>query len=169
MEKIVFREPKISDIKSCLEMINSLVDEKAYITVQKKMTLQEEKKYFKNMLKEIGEKTRVQLFIDIDGKVYGNAEVTLIDNNVRKHIGELGISLKKEARGKGLGEKLIRKIIEKAAKDLKVKIITLHVFTCNKVATNLYKKVGFKKFGTIKGGISYYGKLVDNNMMIKYI
>jgi len=169
MDKITFREPKINDLKSTLEMINSLVDEKAYITVQKKLTLKEERKYLKKVAKEIENKNAVYLNLDINGKVRGNARVSLIDSGPRKHMGELGISIMKEARGRGLGEKLFKKIVEKAVKELKVKIISLYVVSKNKVAINLYKKMGFKKISTIKKGYNHYGELLDNITMIKYI
>lgn len=169
MDKIIFREPKMSDVKSALEMMNSLVEEKVYITVQEKQTLKGERDYFKKLFKEKKEKTRVDLFLDINGKVCGSATVSLIDNGVRKNTGELGILLRKEARGKGLGEKLFKKIMEKAAKELKIKIVTLYVFSENKIAINLYKKMGFKKLGTIKNGISHYEKLTDHILMIKYL
>ncbi|MFA5730016.1 MAG: GNAT family protein [Candidatus Paceibacterota bacterium] len=169
MEKITFREPQMNDLKSSLEMINSLVDEKAYITVQKKLNLKEERKYLKQILKEKEKGTRVDLILDINGKVCGSARISLIDKETKGHVGELGISLIKEIRGRGLGEKLLRKIIEKARKELKIKIITLYAYSKNKVAINLYKKVGFKKLGTIKNGINHYGKYVNNDMMVKYI
>jgi len=169
MDKITFREPRISDLKSILEMINSLVEEKAYIVVQKKLTIREERDYLKNVIKEIKNKSSVYTVIDINGKVRGNAKVSLVDSGPRKHIGELGISIMKEARGKGLGEKLFKKIIEKAVKELKVKIITLYVVSENKIAINLYKKMGFKKISIIKKGYNHYGELLDNITMIKYI
>jgi len=169
MEKITFREPQMNDLKSSLEMINSLVDEKAYITVQKKLKLKEERKYLKQILKEKEGGTRVDLILDINGKVCGSARISLIDKETKGHVGELGISLIKDVRGRGLGEKLLRKIIEKARKELKIKIITLYAYSKNKVAINLYKKVGFKKLGTIKNGINHYGKYVNNDMMVKYI
>jgi len=159
----------MNDLKSTLEMINSLVEEKAYIIVQKKLTLKEEKEYLKNVMKEIKNKSAVYLVLDIDGKVRGNARVSLIDSGPRKHMGELGISIMKEARGKKLGEKLFKKIVEKAVKELKVKIITLYVVSKNKVAINLYKKMGFKKISTIEKGYNHYGELLDNITMIKYI
>ena len=169
MEKITFREPQMSDLKSSLEMINSLVDEKAYITVQKKLNLKQEREYLKQVLKEKEEGTRVDLILDINGEVCGSARISLIDKSTRGHVGELGISLLKDIRGRGLGEKLLRKILDKARKELKVKIVTLYAYSKNKVAINLYKKVGFKKLGTIKKGASYYGKLIDKDIMVKYI
>jgi RimJ/RimL family protein N-acetyltransferase len=169
MNKIVFREPKMDDVKSAVEMMNSLVKEEAYISVQKKLTLKDEKEYFKKILKDKKEKKRIDLFLDINGKVCGSASVFLIDQEGKKHIGEFGILLKKEARGKGLGEKLMRKTIQKAVKELKIKIVRLDVLADNKIATNLYRKVGFQKLGTIKKGINHYGKMLDYNEMIKYL
>ncbi len=109
MDKITFREPKMSDVKSALEMMNSLVEEKAYITVQEKQTLKSEREYFIKLFKEKKEKTRVDLFLDINGKVYGSATVSLIDNGVRRHTGELGILLKKRSERKRTGPKTLRK------------------------------------------------------------
>lgn len=169
MEKIIFREPTMNDAESTLELINSLVDERAHISIQKKLTLKKEEKYFKGLLREQIEKTKVILLMDINGKICGISEISLADKGVRKHVGELGIYLKKEVRGRRLGEKLFIKILKKARKELKIKIVTLYVFSINKVAINLYKKVGFKKLGTIKKGISHYGKLMDKDIMVKYI
>ena len=109
------------------------------------------------------------MILDINGEVCGSARISLIDKSTRGHVGELGISLLKDIRGRGLGEKLLRKILDKARKELKVKIVTLYAYSKNKVAINLYKKVGFKKLGTIKNGINHYGKFIDNDIMVKYI
>jgi len=159
----------MSDLQSLLLMINSLVEERAYISVQKKPTIAEERAYLKNKISEIEKKKGIELFLDINGKVCGGARVSLIDGGPRKHIGELGISIMKEARGKKLGEKLINKIIEKAVKELKVKIIILYVVSKNKIARNLYKKVGFRQISTIKKGYNHYGEFLDNIIMIKYV
>jgi RimJ/RimL family protein N-acetyltransferase len=164
-EKIVIRSPKSSDVKSLLAMINSLVDEKAMITAQTKITLKEEKEYLKGIIKN---KNTVSLFLVIDGKVMGSAGITKCEN-VKSHTGEIGIIIKKEARGLGLGEKLFKKIMEDSIKKFKLRIITLDVFGNNKIAQNLYKKLGFKKIGTVKNGAKYYGGYEDRIIMAKYL
>ena len=50
-------------------------------------------------------------------------------------------------RGKGIGDKLLKYLIEKY-KDSDIKNITLEVKEDNIVAINLYKKYGFKKVST---------------------
>jgi len=163
--KIEIRPPKMSDLNSLLEMINSLVDEKAFITVQKKLTYKEEKEYLKKIIKD---KNSIHLFLLIDGKVVGNSMVA-IGNKDEKHIGEIGISLKKEARGLGLGEKLFKEVINKAIKKFKLRILSLGVHGKNKIAQNLYKKMGFEILGTIKGGVNHYNKYEDLIKMVKYL
>ncbi|MFA5729788.1 MAG: GNAT family protein [Candidatus Paceibacterota bacterium] len=164
-QNIIIRLPRISDLDSSLEMINSLVEEKAMLTVQKKSTHKEEEKYLKRILKE---KEAIHLFLIIDGKVAGSAKVSRLGNG-RNHIGELGISLRYEYRGMGLGKKLSKAVMEKAIKKFKLKIIILNVFKKNKPAYYLYKELGFKKVGMIKGEVKYYNRYEDVITMVKYI
>ena len=165
-QKIVIRPPKISDVDSLLAMINSLVEEKAMITIQKKLTRKEEEKYLKERIKN--KKDHIHLFLIINGEVVGNARITKHENT-RSHVGEVGISLRKEARGLGLGEKLLKKVMKEGIKKFKLKIVTLDVYAKNKIAQSLYNKLGFKKVGKIKGGVKYYGKYEDSIIMVKYI
>lgn len=164
-QKILIRPPKMSDLESSLGMINSLVEEKAMLTVQKKLTLKEEREYLEKIIKD---RNSIHLFLIIDKEVMGSARVTK-NNGTKNHIGELGISLRKEARGKGLGEKLTKEVISKAIKKFKLKIITLEVYSKNKIAQNLYKKIGFQKIGIIKEGIKYFDTYEDVVIMVKYI
>ncbi|KUK66552.1 MAG: GCN5-related N-acetyltransferase [Parcubacteria bacterium 34_609] len=164
-QKILMRTPRMSDLESSLRMINSLVEEKAMLTVQKKLTLKEEKEYLEKIIKD---RNSIHLFLIIDKEVMGSARVNK-NNGTKNHIGELGISLRKEARGKGLGEKLMKEVISKAIKKFKLKIITLEVYSKNKIAQNLYKKMGFQKVGIIKKGIKYFDTYEDFVIMVKYI
>ena len=164
-QKIEIRPPKMSDLNSLLVMINSLVEEKAMLTIQKKATLKEEKEYLERIIKD---KESIHLFLIINGEVMGNGRIAKL-KNIRNHVGELGISIKKEARGLGLGEKLFKEVSKQAIKKFKLKIITLDVHARNKIAQGLYKKMGFKKIGTIEKGIQYYGKYENYIIMARHI
>ncbi len=168
-EKITIRPLKLSDVDSCLSMINSLVEERAMISIQKKMTRKQEEEYLKKTLKEVKDKKHVAFVIDINGKVAGISGISKTDSETRSHLGDIGIFLKKGVRGMGLGEKLFRKTMNEGIKKLKFKIVHLTVFANNKTAMNLYKKLGFVKIGTIKDGFKYYGKYGDCVIMVKYV
>ena len=165
-QKIIIRPPKLSDAKSLLIMINSLVEEKAMITIQEKQTIEDENKYLIDRIKN--GKNHFQLFLIINGEVMGNARITK-QGLTKEHIGQVGITLKKEGRGKGLGEKLLKEVMKEGIKKFRLKIITLEVLSKNKIAQNLYKKLGFKKAGLIKGGTKYYDKYEDVLTMVKYL
>ncbi|MFA5729787.1 MAG: GNAT family protein [Candidatus Paceibacterota bacterium] len=164
-QKIEIRPPKMSDLNSLLAMINSLVEEKAMIIVQDKVTLKQERHYLKEIIKT---KNAVSFFLIINGEVMGSAGIIKYEN-IKSHIGEMGIIIKKEARGLGLGEKLFKKVMEEGIKKFKLRIVILDVFKGNKIAQNLYKKLGFQKIGLIRGGEKYYDQYVDNVMMAKYL
>ena len=163
--KVIFRYPRMSDLEGLLELVNAIVDDKAMISNQTKKTKKEERVWFSSILGNIKKKKGIYLVVEVDGKIMGNAAVELHKNEQKKHVGVLGIMLRKEARGKGIGEKLLRCAIEEAKKVLKVKIITLEVMGSNKVAEHLYKKCGFKVIGTIKSGVKYYNRYEDDILM----
>jgi ribosomal protein S18 acetylase RimI-like enzyme len=61
---------------------------------------------------------------------------------------ELGIAIKKDARGKGLGTKLMHSIIEEA-KVNNHKSLSLSVDVDNTQAINLYRRLGFVEVGKV--------------------
>ena len=168
-KEIIFRYPKSEDWKGFLNAINSLVEEKAMIAAEKKKTKKEEKKWLINKLKEIKNKKSVFLVIEVNGKIMGSAGITIRKEKITSHIGEFGIALVKEIRGRGIGKKLSKRIIKEAKEKLKIKIIKLDVMEPNITAQDLYKECGFKEVGRIKKGFKHYGKYIDNIIMTKYI
>ncbi|MBU0476567.1 GNAT family N-acetyltransferase [Patescibacteria group bacterium] len=168
-KEIIFRYPKLKDLEGLLDIINSLVEEKAMLTVQKKKTKREEKKWFLNKLKKIGSKKAISLVVQIEEKAMGSVFIEKGERISEDHAGKLGISLRKEIRGKGIGKKLLNEAIKEAKKILKIKIVRLRTMGNNKIAQNFYKKSGFKEIGRIKNGFTYYGKYVDEVIMVKYI
>jgi ribosomal protein S18 acetylase RimI-like enzyme len=56
-----------------------------------------------------------------------------------------------------------------ARKDKEIKIITLRVFSTNKSAIDLYKKIGFKVVARLPKRNYYKGKYVDDLVMDYYL
>jgi len=81
------------------------------------------------------------------------------------HVTSLIVS--KKHRRKGIAEELMKYSIKKLPPE--VKIITLAVDSKNKAAINLYKKLGFEKYGLFKKASIINGKYVDNYMMEMYL
>ncbi len=166
-KKVVIRYPRFTDVKDLMEYYNSLIEERAFVGMQKKVSFEKELDWICNMLKNIETKKAVALVLEVDGKVVGMANVTRNKYDSQRHIGKLGIGIRKEFRGIGLGKRLMKAILREAKRILKLKIVTLEVYSPNKVAIRLYKKFGFKEVGRIKGGVDHYGKICDNIIMMK--
>jgi len=88
------------------------------------------------------------LLAEDKNKIVGISSVELRKDR-ESHVGEFGISIRKEYRGIGLGKKLMKEVLKLAKRELKPKIIRLSVFSENKIAPNLYKKFGFKEVARI--------------------
>lgn len=168
-KEVIFRYPKPEDWKGLLLTINSLIKEKAMLVAQKRKTKKEEIEWLTDVLKKIKNKKSVFLVVEVDKKIKGSAGIDTGKEEFVSHIGEFGIALVKEIQGKGIGKKLLTKIIKQAKEKLKIKIVKLNVMRPNITAQNLYKKSGFREIGRIKKGIKYYGKYVDDIIMVKYL
>jgi ribosomal protein S18 acetylase RimI-like enzyme len=142
-----------------------LVEEEAMISIKKKKTLKEEKEWLKNQLKEIKEKKKIVILAEDKNKIVGACECRLKGER-ESHVVEIGIGVKKEYRGIGLGKFLFGEILKLAKRKLKPKIFRLSVYEGNEIAQNLYKKLGFKKVAKIPKQIQYKGKLISEIVMI---
>jgi len=165
---IRIRYPKFEDLEDMLKYVNSLVGEEVYINMQKKIGKKEELEFLTDLLKNIENKEAVSLVVEVNGKVSGLANINK-KRFAESHIGNFGIALRKEIRGKGIGKKLMELTIKEAVKNMKTEIVELEVFAENKPAINLYKKSGFKKVGIIKKGLKKSGKYSDRILMVKYL
>lgn len=91
------------------------------------------------------------------------------DVNTRKrgyHRGTFGLVVRKEYRGDGIGETLMRFAMSAAWQQMKgLQIVTLHVLGNNLVAQQLYEKQGFVECGRVKNGYWYRDTYVDDIMM----
>lgn len=147
--KFTIREVKMKDAKDLMEYINELVEEKAELTINKKVTLRQEKEWLKKALKEIKKKQKIMLVVEVDGKVVGNAEARKYEGTA-SHVVNLGIRLRKKYRGKGIGTTLLKKLIKEVKTRFKdVEIIHLGVYATNQRAMHVYEKIGFRRVATL--------------------
>ncbi|MFN3384563.1 MAG: ribosomal protein S18-alanine N-acetyltransferase [Archaeoglobaceae archaeon] len=99
------------------------------------------------------------LVADIGNKIAGYVVTMDVDKFTGKIV---SIAVKKEFRGHGIGEALLREAIERLRAIGKTKI-ALEVRVSNKPAQELYKKLGFRTVETIPG---YYSDGEDAYYMV---
>lgn len=130
-------------------------------TSRRKIPLRNELKWIRGLKKDKSEK------------------VFAIDTKDRIHIGSVGIYLDKQDKGakfgiligdkhywnKGLGTEATKLILDYGFKKLQVHRIQLAVYSYNKRAIAIYKKLGFRLEGINREGIFYHGKFYNEYHM----
>jgi RimJ/RimL family protein N-acetyltransferase len=160
----------MSDLGELCKYINKLSREKTFIIYQgERIPLKEEKKWLEKVIKKTERGDEVGLSAFVGNKVIGMCGISLA-NKIKKHVGNLGLSISKEYRGEGIGKILIRETLKESKKRMRrLKIVTLDVFGINRIACNLYNQIGFKEFALLPGGIRYKGKYIDEISMYKKV
>lgn len=152
--------PSMEYLQAITNFVNKLSKEDTYLTFMgEHYSIEHEKAWLQNALTEIKFKKNLILWAMIDGKIIGGVDIK-VGYSREKHVGSIGLMIDSDFRGQGLGEYLIRKILEKG-KEMGLKIAKLDVFSDNIPGRNLYKKVGFIECGKIPNCFFRKGKYSD--------
>ncbi|WP_432408595.1 GNAT family N-acetyltransferase [Wukongibacter sp. M2B1] len=120
-----------------------------------------------NFLKSIGDDAHM-LVAEAEGRVVGIVSLHVMKNPRMRHSALLGINVRREYQGKGIGRKLMEKILDVADNWLMLIRVELGVLENNEKAMNLYKSLGFEIEGKKKYAVVRNGVYVDEYLMARY-
>lgn len=104
----------------------------------------------------------------VDGQIVGNAGLHLGGKSPRRaHAMNLGMAVRTEWQGKGVGSALMGAIVDLADNWLNIFRLELTVYTDNERAIALYRKYGFEIEGTHKAYALRAGEYVDAHAMAR--
>lgn len=87
-----------------------------------------------------------------------------------RHLGHLiGMMVKRDARGAGIGAALLEACIAEARRAPGLEILTLTVTAGNVPATKLYERAGFVRFGTLPRAIRVGERYLDKDHMVLHL
>lgn len=86
----------------------------------------------------------------------------------RRHAGGIGMAVRDDFQGKGVGTAILRAATDMADNWLNILRLELEVYTDNKPAVRLYKKCGFEIEGTLKRHSFRAGQYVDVYTMARF-
>lgn len=105
-------------------------------------------------------KNSTLLLAEVDGQIAGLAEFLGGGMEQTAHGGELGISVARAFRGRGIGTQLIEALLAWAP-SAGVRRVEARGFSCNPRALELYRRLGFQDEGRLRDAVSVDGRLVD--------
>jgi len=168
---LVIRELKIWDIVKLYKMYNSLSDESkryfhpfpetafyspSFLLTWVMLALSSIKILRKSLLKIAPYLFYITVCSLYLNEIVGFAFIKLKN----RYYGELGIGIRDDFQGMGIGSKLMDSLI-RLARNEGLRGIRLIVMADNYRAIKLYEKFGFKKTKFIKNGDIYHGKKYD--------
>ncbi|MDU6038076.1 MAG: GNAT family N-acetyltransferase [Clostridium butyricum] len=148
--KCILRSPNYKDAASMIEYLKITSDETYFMVRYPEeiiMKVEEEEEIINCT---INSKTDLMIVAFVNNELAGNAGISAIRNHIKlKHRAGLGISIKQKYWNNGVGDILIKEMIN-AAGLMGYEQIELGVFADNKRARYLYKKNGFEVWGNTK-------------------
>jgi putative acetyltransferase len=102
------------------------------------------------------------LVATIDAEVVGNLGLHASSKSPRRrHVGNIGMAVRDDRQGRGVGSALLRSAIDLADAWLNYQRLELWVFSDNLAALHLYRKFGFAIEGTCHAYAFRDGQYVD--------
>lgn len=109
------------------------------------------------------------LVAELNNEVVGQIGLTAIQRARRNHVGHVGMAVRDDHHGKGVGTALMTAVTELADNWLALRRIELTVFTDNESAIALYKKFGFVIEGEAREFAFRGGKYIDAYLMARLV
>lgn len=164
MSNYLIREAKKEDAEKVLRYIKIVGGQTNNLTFGSDgidITIDEEEKILENIYNS---DKSIFLLVCLEDDNIGIGNISANSKNRMKHKAALGISIKKEYWGQGIGQDLLTKLI-KFSKKSGLEAIELKVRSDNERAINLYNKFDFKKTGTIPLDMKIDGEYFDTDYM----
>jgi ribosomal protein S18 acetylase RimI-like enzyme len=161
---IAVRPISKADVESFHACLDAVARERAYLGFIEGPSL-ETVRFFvmKNISLDVPQFVAVRA-----GEVVGWCDVSPETLPGFTHCGRLGMGIRKEFRGRGLGRKLLEAALKKAqAKELER--VELDVYASNRAAIGLYTSSGFVAEGIRKRGRKLDGRYDDVIFMVKFL
>lgn len=130
-----------------------------------RMTRKQQKEWFSEIFGEIKKKMAVFVVAEQGGDIVGYCYVRPLGGSPSEisHVGVLSIRVKRGIRGLGAGTKMMERALGKSKRVFDV--IELAVISTNEPAKSMYRKFGFRTWGTAPLELKRQGRYLGRDHM----
>jgi len=124
--------------------------------------------WFANLFRSVAAGDAVVAVGEEDGVVIGHCTVRRFGPGPRSetsHMGELGILVHRDHRGRGIGRALLADVLRQC--DGRFDSVRLSVFSTNRRARKLYEEFGFVHVGTVPRVFRRGDRYIDEEIMVR--
>lgn len=169
MGDVHIRSARVDDAASLIEHMKHVFSENPsfYGTAVEEftMSLKEEEQWIESHLVH-----GLLLLAEIERQLVGMIHFKPSSSRRFAHQGTLGISVKEEYAGLGIGTRLIEQLLVWAKENHSIEKVTLEVFSNNARGIHLYKKLGFSEEGRLLRNAKLDdGTYVDDIIMSQFV
>jgi len=134
---------------------DDLIDEYTFMAMTIKQSIKETHRRFKTRLSNMRQGNTIIVYAMHHKKIVGN--ITIVKKIGRaNHLAELGMSVKKECRKKGLGKLLLKYGLGLIITSWpETKIVEINCYENNTTALKMYKEFGFKQVAKIPNSLQW--------------
>jgi len=174
MAGYIIREATLDDAQALIDYLVELSEEPD-ITLplmpgSVKLTIEQEHAYLKSHLVP---ENSTYFVAEADGQVIGTLHCTCTNmplmGDMAQHVAEMGVSVRKNWQGKGVGTALMKHGIEWARSTGTIKRLQLEVFAHNDAAIHIYMNLGFEVEGRRRKAFKRGGKYIDSLTMALFL
>jgi L-amino acid N-acyltransferase YncA len=159
---IMIRRATIGDLAAITSIYNEAILGTVATFDTEPKTVEEQKPWF-----EGHDSKHPILVAEQDGAIVGWASISKwSDRCAYSDTGEISVYVKEEHRGKGVGKKLMKEILDQGQKT-SLHTVIARISESNEASVRLHEALGFEHIGTMKEVGRKFGKLLDVHLMQK--
>lgn len=167
----MIRDVQVEDAETILDLENSVFSEREYFIALpeelEKTPIQKQRQWIQNILENEKE---TLIVAEAGGVVVGWIVFKSQKKKRLSHTGSITMLVSKNFRGMGIGEILLKALLDWAEKNPFIEKVSLGVFSNNHRAISLYKKMGFLEEGRkIKEFKLSEHEYIDDILMCKFV
>ncbi|MGE1196323.1 N-acetyltransferase family protein [Priestia megaterium] len=158
--EVTIRPAQASDAEHITTAVREIIEAEEFIQKDEPRTVEEEQDFIALVEKN----NHMYVVAEVEGEVLGIARVLRGEIKMKRHTGLFRTWLISKAQGMGIGKQFMNYTLN-WCKENHLHKLSLTVFASNKVAYELYKKVGFEQEGVMKEQAYFNNEYVDEIYM----